>query len=334
MACIAVVAACGSRTGLLVPGDPGPLGDDGDNRDDAAADAGADARTDADSAADAPHDSPDEDVTDALPPVDVQVPEASTNCADAGTTYIYVVTKQSDLFSFYPPSGQFSRIGKLACPATAGSTPFSMAVDHTGIAYVLYDDGELFRVSTATAECRKTAYRVGSGGFTTFGMGYSTNASGSETLFIATGDDAPTPLLGTIDPTNNFALTLIGAIQPPIGGAELTGTGGGDLFGFFATSGQTPCNNGPRSPACTDSAIAQFNKSNGVVTNESVLSGLDQGSAWAFAFWGGDFFLFTAPDGVSSLVTRFRPSDGSLVNLGKLADEIVGAGVSTCAPAR
>jgi hypothetical protein len=45
----------------------------------------------------------------------------------------------------------------------------------------------------------------------------------------------------------------------------------------------------------------------------------------------GDFYLFTAPGG-SSIVTRFRPSDGSLVQVATLSQTIVGAGVSTCAP--
>jgi hypothetical protein len=59
---------------------------------------------------------------------------------------------------------------------------------------------------------------------------------------------------------------------------------------------------------------------------------VDIGSAWAFAFWGGDFWLFTAP-GVASRVDRYRPSDGSTVTMkSNVGFNIVGAGVSTCAP--
>jgi hypothetical protein len=58
------------------------------------------------------------------------------------------------------------------------------------------------------------------------------------------------------------------------------------------------------------------------------------GSGWAFAFWGGDFWVFTAPAG-DSRITRFRPSDGSVTTVvDSLGAIIVGAGVSTCAPAK
>jgi hypothetical protein len=42
--------------------------------------------------------------------------------------------------------------------------------------------------------------------------------------------------------------------------------------------------------------------------------------------------VFTSPDGNGSVVTRYRPSDGSVTEVTKLTNVIVGAGVSTCAP--
>lgn len=62
-----------------------------------------------------------------------------------------------------------------------------------------------------------------------------------------------------------------------------------------------------------------------------MLPGVTQASGYAFAIWGGDFYLFTAPfDG--TIVTRFRASDGSIVQVATSPQVIVGAGVSTCAP--
>jgi hypothetical protein len=59
---------------------------------------------------------------------------------------------------------------------------------------------------------------------------------------------------------------------------------------------------------------------------------MDIGTAWAMAFWGGDFWLFTAP-GVETRVDRYRPSDGTTVTMiSNLGFHVVGAGVSTCAP--
>jgi hypothetical protein len=59
-----------------------------------------------------------------------------------------------------------------------------------------------------------------------------------------------------------------------------------------------------------------------------------EGTGWAFGFWGGDFYTFTAPDGTTSVITRYRPSDQSIVVVGMapFGVQLVGAGVSTCAP--
>ncbi len=212
-------------------------------------------------------------------------------------------------------------------------TPFSMAVDRTGIAYVLYSDGELFRVSTATAACEATGFEIGQSGFAaTFGMGFSQDSTGGgETLYVASGVGATQPQLATINP-QTFALRVIGALQPAIRSAELTGTGAGDLFAFYSTDGAALC-----STNCPDSAIGQIDKATGEVTAQSVLLGIPQagpnGGAWAFAFWGGDFYTFTAPSS-GTIVHRFDPSDGSIVTVAQRSDLIVGAGVSTCAPAR
>ena len=57
----------------------------------------------------------------------------------------------------------------------------------------------------------------------------------------------------------------------------------------------------------------------------------DVNDAFAFAFWGGDFWIFTGMGGPSD-VNRFRPADGTTTTPTKHPSTIVGAGVSTCAP--
>jgi len=331
LAALAAVA-CGSRTGLLVPedgvGDDGPpVGDDDDDdtTDDASVDASIDAARDS---------GRDASIRDALPPIDVSRPDVMvpSRCPDAATTFIYVVTSSNVLASFDPPTATFTNIGTLRCPTeVSGAVPFSMAVDRTGVAYVLYDSGELFRVSTATASCRATAFVPNHTGFNpTFGMGYSSDGvqGGDETLYIA-GDNAP-PRLGSID-TTNFRVRTLGTFDPAIGGAELTGTGAGDLFAFYAMNNGRLCDSTAPRATCPDSAIGQIDKRTGEVIGQTVLSGLSQGRGWAFAFWGGDFYTFTAPNGRTT-VTRFRPSNGTMVTVARRTDAIVGAGVSTCAP--
>ena len=352
-AVVEAATGCGSRTGLLVPDEPrSEPPEAGMDAGDATVpkDAGMDAPADVapDRFVDARLDATEEDVTvdavadvivDVLPPVDVRH-TMPVDCQEAGAaaTLIYLITQESDLWSFFPPTLAFNRIGRINCPAkTVGATPFSMAVDHTGIAYVVYNDGELFRVRTANAACQATPFRANQEGFpSTFGMGYSQNPTGvGETLYIASDEDAGTlSRLAYID-TNAFALHAIGSFPPKVVSAELTGTGAGDLFAFYALT----ANNG--GPAPPPSAIAQVDKANGNIIGQNLLPTLGQGCAWAFAFWGGDFYTFTSP-GVAgacpstpspSVVSRINATDGTVVSpYTNLGEQIVGAGVSTCAP--
>jgi hypothetical protein len=305
--------ACGSKTGLLVA-EPSP--------DAEAPDASVDVIVRHPEAAPVEEDAAEED---ALPPIDVTLPPPFNDCPDAASTLIYVITQTNQLLSFYPPTATFSTvIGNISCPSS--STPFSMAVDRNGIAYIVFGDGELFEVDTQgpALPCRPTGFVMQPGfSFAGFGMGFShNNGDAGETLYVASGmaTGAPgPPQLATID-TTSFALRVVGNFNPTIDNTELTGTGAGDLFGFHATDG--------------GSGIAQVDKSNAQVFAESPLPGVFQGQGWAFAFWGGDFYTFTAPVSPSTVVTRFRPSDHSIVQVAQTGDLIVGAGVSTCAPQR
>ena len=304
----ALAAACGSRTGLLV-----------------------DTLSIPDAGIDVPEIPDVRHIPDVVPPIDVADVTVVNNCPDAGATLVYVVTEENELYSFYPPTLEFKRIGVINCPTgDQTANPFSMAVDRTGVAYVVFNgmglgDGQLFRVSTATASCTATAYARGQQGFFTFGMGYSADLDGGETLFvtpdIATGGVPDPAYLGTID-TTNFTLNVTGQIAPAITLAELTGTGAGQLFAFYTKTG------------ITGSFVGQIDVNTATVIGETALPSVTQGQGWAFAFWGGDFWLFTAPDPTTttSQVTRFSPTDGSVQVVATLPSIIVGAGVSTCAP--
>jgi hypothetical protein len=308
------LAACGARTGLLVPL---PLAD------------GGIVGTDADDAGSFSPDAP-------IPPIDATPGVVPNDCPDAGDTLIYLVTSRSSLYSFYPPTAQFARIGALSCPTPppsgSGWQPFSMAVDRQGTAYVLFSDGgaggQLFRVSTATAACASLPYVGGQDGFDTFGMGFVGNTDGgAETLYVAlnTEQTDAAPKLAVLD-VANFQLSMVETITPAdIASAELTGTGDGRLFAFYELG--------------ASSAIAQLDPSTGRALGNDDLTALPQmlpsgTSGWAFAFWGNDFYLFTTdPAGTGgSIITRFDPADGSQTMVATLPELIVGAGVSTCAP--
>ena len=312
---VVVVAACGSRTGLLVPLD---FEAGGDAKPDGSVIHHIDAMSEEDAL----------DEEEALPPLDVRPPPPDvaipSDCVDAGQTLIYLIASDNNLYSFYPPTAAFTPIGAIACPSVDPSaTPFSMAVDRKGIAYIVFQSGQLFRVSTANAACVKTGFAADSSVFaSTYGMGFSQDLDGGETLYVASsvgGNLAAS--LATIDVLNGYKLHVVGPFEPTINLSELTGTGGGGLFAFWGP-------NGNQSPG---SAIVQIDKATAQVTNSSSLPTVSQGTGWAFAFWGGDFYTFTAPGG-STVVHRFDPSDGTVVQVAHTDHEIVGAGVSTCAP--
>jgi len=251
-------------------------------------------------------------------------PPVRNDCPDPNAIFVFVVTFDGQLYSFAPASAAFNPIGAVTCP-DPGASPFSMAVDRHGNAYVEYDDGNLFLVDVHGPGCSATAFLPNQAGFFRFGMGFATNAGGpSETLFIAQGDETGNkPELGVIE-TSTLTASALAPLPPPLHSPELTGTGDGRLFAFSADS--------PDSQA-QGAFVAQIDKSTGKIVAQTDLPSVTLGVAWAFAFWGGDFYLFTTPaTHIGSAVTRFRPADGSVSVLTRAPFVIVGAGVSTCAP--
>lgn len=232
------------------------------------------------------------------------LPGDDVECAES-TKQIYVLATDKALYRFYPDKLQFVRVGQVACPTSAGT--FSMAIDRHGTAWVEYTDGRLFAVDTTTAACKTTAFRPGQSGFETFGMGYSLNGDGTkgETLYVAGVG------LASLD-TKTFDLTFLGSLT--YGRTELTGLDK-QLFAFSVESG----------------VIAGLDKANGATQVTYRTTAVSERAAFAFAQWGGDFWVFTGDD--HSIVTQYSPTDDKstvvMQNTGML---IVGAGSSTCAP--
>jgi hypothetical protein len=249
----------------------------------------------------------------------------TSNCAPEALL-VYVVTEERELYSFDPPKNQFNLVAGVDC--ANGSYANSMSVDRAGNAYINYADGSLWKVSTQKPGCIDTGFKPNQQGVGMFGMGFASKSPGSndETLFIC---DLSGGGLGYID-LSTMTLQRFGAFTGAIAGrnAELTGTGDARLFGFFAGS--------PLGDAGSAS-VAQLDANTVAATQQWSLPTIDTGSDWAFSFWGGDFYLYTADkydaNDPYTTVTRYRPSDGSLTVLDtQLGFRIVGAGSSTCAP--
>jgi hypothetical protein len=248
--------------------------------------------------------------------------DGNNGCAQ-GTEFVYTIDQFSDKLSQFDPSTKtFTDLGSLACPTMPGATPFSMSVDRNAVAWVLYNSGELFQVQiTNGLACAKSAWHSQSG-LTVFGMGFSTDQAGGQTehLFIGGGASQTQAsfTLASVDPTTLVA-TPIGS-EPHL--PEMTGTGNAELWGFF--------------PGDASSQVVQFDKTTGAALktyDEPALSGASM-AGYAFAHWGGDYWVFlirsTDPstvvfqvDGMMGTIKSTTPTTGRTV---------VGAGVSTCAP--
>ena len=139
---IALAAACGARTDLPLDETQGQGGEGGT--------AAFDAAPDRDAAVDAPPDRV-EDVPDVFQ-------EGLPEC-DPEALYIYLITSQTILYRFDPAANTMTSKGAISCPAGDNATPFSMGVDRTGRAFVVYNNGQLFAVDVETAACADIATR-------------------------------------------------------------------------------------------------------------------------------------------------------------------------------
>jgi hypothetical protein len=299
--------ACGSRTALLVT-EP--------------VDGGIDAAPDV---RDASRDR--RDVTmieeDALPPIDTSKPDVPppNDCPDADATLVYLISQQNTLMSFYPPTFQFKTIGKIACPNTMSATPFSMGVDRKGTAFIIFTNGNLYRVSTLTAACVATSFKpTPMSGFFEFGMGFAGDNLGDELYVAGSPQNGSTSAgLATIDTQMTFNFSFINPFSPALGRTEMTGTGDGRLFGW------SPDNSG-------GSTLTQIDRKTANLIGANKLTVGNTSDAFAFAFWGGDFYIFTGQ--TSTTVTMYDPTAKKETNVAATSELIVGAGVSTCAPSQ
>lgn len=256
------------------------------------------------------------------PNADPNMPGKFDDCPVAARP-VYVIDGDTDMLSSFDPSSRtFKDVGQLRCPAAQGATPFSMSVDRDATAWVVYSSGEVFFVDTADATCRPTQFRPDNS-FTVFGMGFvlESPTSTQDVLYIAGGTLAGLSqgdaTLGSVD----FAQQSYAPLAKLSGWPELTGTALGELWGFF--------------PGTSPPKVAQIDRLTGAEGLTFPVTSIDGNpNAWAFAFWGGNFYLFYKSQTDDS--TRVFELDGETGSVEEIITQtgryIVGAGVSTCAP--
>ena len=129
-----------------------------------------------------------------------------------------------------------------------------------------------------------------------------------------------TSTLATLD-TTSFTATTVGTVT---GWPELTGNGNAELWGWF-----------PRTRRHDHAARREDQQDHRRRAHDLQLPTL-QGmpTAWAFAFWGGDYWIFLAKDTeiVDDRLSDRRHERRIKASTPTPTRTIVGAGVSTCAP--
>lgn len=244
----------------------------------------------------------------------------STLCNQAGQ-FIYTVDRNG-IFSRFDPSALTSTpVGTLSC--MNGTMPFSMNLDQTATAWVVFDDGRLHQVDVTTAACTSTSFVPNQNGFSGFGMGSVFDATtGKDTLYIAGGPTFRT--LGTLD-LGTLTTSVIGNISAQ--SSELAGTGDGQLWAFV-----------PRSATANGIPFMERIEPRDAGTLEHHdLTAITSTGGYAIKFWGGAFYIFIGADvwkvPRSTLVpTMNAPTAPPTLVFSRPGLEVVGAGVSTCAP--
>ena len=247
--------------------------------------------------------------------------EPFDDCVDEDVTFIYLVTSALGMYAFKPQSQELEYRGQLDCPTMA--SPFSMAVRRNGLAYIVMSDGTLWEASVKDASCSSTPFVAGQQQVNTFGMGFAVNDDGiTETLFISDIDYGiqASKGLASIDLDSFDVSPLQPFSNSPGFRIELTAEMQ-DLYAFIIDS------------QVGGGHLARVDKTTGAMFDlQQVPLGADIGS-WHFAWWGGEFYFFTAPSGgTSTAIRKYNSDTKTLQTIANVGQPVVGAGVSTCAP--
>lgn len=251
----------------------------------------------------------------AVPEEEVEDPAPADDCTDTDDLVYVLARGDSRLYTFDPDKLSFTSLGVVDCGTS--QTPGSMGVSRDGLAYIRYADNALYELDLATMKCSTTSYSDRRTGFDSFGMGYATDSADTwrDQLYVA---NART--LGVLDPSTG-SITTLGRMPSQ---SELTGNADGELWAIL--------------PLESPAELMQLDLTTGAELDTIEMRSFpDPGNidTFAFATWSGDFYIFVREYGMGSStdvyqVTRAGRMTKVLTNVGF---DVVGAGVSTCAPA-
>jgi hypothetical protein len=116
---------------------------------------------------------------------DAPTPKRGDACAD-GADSVYVFDDEGRIQLFEPDGPVEQRFRVIATPECPDTQPQTMALDHRGVAWLLYSSGRLFTIRLPDGACEETTYQHPGMG-DVMGMTFTAASSGSkkERLFIS-----------------------------------------------------------------------------------------------------------------------------------------------------
>jgi hypothetical protein len=221
---------------------------------------------------------------DASTPDASRVDAGSCGCVDGiHSDHVLVLSDAAELWSFDPRSLTFAQLSGRVCGVA--ENPYSMAVDEEGDGHVLFVESRAerrFALDTPRA-CTVEAVDPAPLGFSLYGSAFTRDpASPScDRLYLLSysgsgpfREGAGLGVIATADAAGR--VTTLASID--YDGGELTGTADGRLFAFVGA---------------TEAKLLELDPVTGAVRETVPLVGLETTHASAFAFFGGDFWIFT-----------------------------------------
>ena len=224
---------------------------------------------------------------------------------------IYVTGVGAELWSFWPPTFAFTKIGTLTCT----TQPDHMTVDRKGTAWI-EAGGTIYKTSTKDATCSALSTWKPQAAFSSFALSMVGVTNTDTTLYLL-----GTEVLGSGGGLARFDIvsgqfTVVGnpfSGSLVAGEGDMTSSGDGKLYFLDATAS-------PHALDAIDPGTAKVTKTYSVNAPATV-------QTQALAFFGAKFYAFE-----DSVVYAYDPMANTTVSVGKAPLSVSGAGQSTCVP--
>jgi hypothetical protein len=263
--------------------------------------------------------------------------------------FIYFIAHKGNgaeltLYKFKPTTLQLTEIAPLSCPEIASALA-SVTVDRNSNLWLVHPNGAVYRAPLNGQPCTLVAgtdleplteYNVSSAAFSATAAGANTESLYSvsyrttmePTQFRRTTPPNPATLpIATLAPAQSPVAVASSWGRSPI----ITGTGDARLFSLSLPDGNAGL-----------TRLSQIDRDTGLLsgTPRQFASEFSGSHSAAFAFFGGDVWLFTHHQATANtsyylqlVVTRYQMATGTASVVGTFDDiRPLGAGVSTCAP--